>query len=68
MSVQDKIQRTVLPIPDQPHAGLTTYDAKDPDIVVPLMISDFKIGLLGRGKPVPKIPLTEFAVLLPFEP
>jgi hypothetical protein len=22
--------RTVLPIPDRPHVGLTTYDAKDP--------------------------------------
>jgi hypothetical protein len=28
MSDQDTIQRTVLPIPDQPHVGLTTYDAK----------------------------------------
>jgi len=32
---QDKIQRTVLPIPDQPHVGLTTYDAKDPDTKYP---------------------------------
>jgi len=31
----DKIQRTVLPIPDQPHVGLTTYDAKDPDTKYP---------------------------------
>src|SRR3954464_5123704 len=30
MSAQDEIQRTVLPMPDQPHVGLTTYDAKDP--------------------------------------
>ena len=29
MSSNDRIQRTVLPIPDQPHVGLTTYDAKD---------------------------------------
>ncbi len=35
MSEQDKIQRTVLPIPDQPHVGLTTYDAKDPDTKYP---------------------------------
>lgn len=35
MSKQDKIQRTVLPIPDQPHVGLTTYDAKDPDTTFP---------------------------------
>ena len=26
----DKLQRSVLPIPDRNHAGLTTYDAKDP--------------------------------------
>ena len=32
---EDKIQRTVLPIPDQPHVGLTTYDAKDPDTKYP---------------------------------
>ena len=30
MSSQDDIQRSVLPIPDQPRAGLITYDAKDP--------------------------------------
>ena len=35
MTSQDKIQRTVLPIPDQPHVGLTTYDAKDPDTKYP---------------------------------
>ena len=35
MSEQDKVQRTVLPIPDQPHVGLTTYDAKDPDTKYP---------------------------------
>jgi arylsulfatase len=35
MSSQDKISRTVLPIPDQPHVGLTTYDAKDPDTKFP---------------------------------
>ncbi|MFZ4675697.1 MAG: sulfatase-like hydrolase/transferase [Nodosilinea sp.] len=35
MSSQDQIQRTVLPIPDQPHVGLTTYDAKDPDTSYP---------------------------------
>ena len=27
--------RQVLPIPDQPHVGLVTYDAKDPDTVFP---------------------------------
>jgi arylsulfatase A-like enzyme len=35
MSSQDKIQRTVLPVPDQPHVGLTTYDAKNPDTKYP---------------------------------
>jgi arylsulfatase A-like enzyme len=36
----DHVQRTVLPIPDRPHTGLVTYDAKDPDTsfapIVPL--------------------------------
>src|ERR1700738_189115 len=35
MSSQDKIQRTVLPIPDQPRTGLVTYDAKDPNTKFP---------------------------------
>src|SRR5437868_12467434 len=35
MSAQDDIQRTILPIPDRPHVGLTTYDAKDPDTKFP---------------------------------
>ena len=35
MSSQDDIHRTVLPIPDQAHVGLTTYDAKDPDTKYP---------------------------------
>ena len=35
MSTQDKIQRTVLPIPDQAYMGLITYDAKDPDRYFP---------------------------------
>jgi arylsulfatase A-like enzyme len=29
------IQRSALPIPDRPHVGLTTYDAKDPDTSYP---------------------------------
>ncbi len=32
---QDKIQRSILPIPDVPHVGVTTYDAKDPDTKFP---------------------------------
>ena len=35
MSTQDNISRAVLPIPDQPCVGLTTYDAKDPDTKFP---------------------------------
>src|SRR5713226_5375983 len=35
MTDQDKIQRTVLPIPDQPRTGLVTYDAKDPETKFP---------------------------------
>src|SRR5512139_2060116 len=38
MSAQDKIQREVLPIPDIPHVGLTTYDAKDPDTRYPPIV------------------------------
>ncbi len=30
MSLQDKVQRSILPIPDAQHVGVTTYDAKDP--------------------------------------
>jgi hypothetical protein len=29
------LPRTVLPIPERPHAGLVTYDAKDPDTSFP---------------------------------
>ncbi len=35
MAAQDTIQRTVLPVPDRPYVGLTTYDAKDPDTEYP---------------------------------
>jgi arylsulfatase len=35
MNDQDKLQRTVLPIPDQTRIGLTTYDAKDPETKYP---------------------------------
>jgi len=39
-SEPDDLQRTVLPVPDQAHRGLVTYDAKDPDTsfepIVPL--------------------------------
>jgi arylsulfatase A-like enzyme len=31
----DPVQREILPIPDQPYAGLITYDAKDPDTSFP---------------------------------
>jgi hypothetical protein len=26
-----RVQREILPIPDQPYAGFVAYDAKDPD-------------------------------------
>ncbi len=35
MSDDAKIQRNILPIPDQPQVGLMTYDAKDPDTKFP---------------------------------
>jgi arylsulfatase A-like enzyme len=35
MDARNKIQREILPIPDMPHVGLTTYDAKDPDTWYP---------------------------------
>jgi len=31
----DKVERSILPIPDMPHVGLTTYDAKDPNTKYP---------------------------------
>ena len=34
-SPTDKIPRSILPIPDVQHVGLTTYDAKDPDTKFP---------------------------------
>jgi arylsulfatase A-like enzyme len=38
MNDQDKIQRTVLPIPDQPRKGLILYDAKDPENKYPPIV------------------------------
>lgn len=35
MSIPDEIQRSILPIPDAKHVGLTTYDAKDPETKFP---------------------------------
>jgi arylsulfatase A-like enzyme len=32
---RDSVAREVLPIPDRPHTGLTTYDAKDPETSFP---------------------------------
>ena len=34
-SDQPEVRRDILPIPDVPHVGLTTYDAKDPDTSYP---------------------------------
>ena len=33
--VDSRVERSILPIPDQPQFGLTTYDAKDPDTKYP---------------------------------
>jgi arylsulfatase A-like enzyme len=35
MSSRDTLQRSILPIPDVQHVGVTTYDAKDPDTKFP---------------------------------
>ena len=35
MSADDKVQRSILPIPDVQHVGVTMYDAKDPDTKFP---------------------------------
>jgi arylsulfatase A-like enzyme len=35
MSAEDKVQRSILPIPDAQYVGVTTYDAKDPDTKFP---------------------------------
>lgn len=35
MSKKDKVRREVLPIPDKPYMGFTTFDAKDPDTHFP---------------------------------
>ncbi|MFL7790832.1 MAG: arylsulfatase [Anaerolineae bacterium] len=35
MTSNHEIQREILPIPDTPHVGLTTYDARDPDTRYP---------------------------------
>jgi len=46
---QDKIDRTVLPIPDRPRTGLITYDAKDPETHYP------KITQLRPPKGAPNV-------------
>src|SRR5215469_7112325 len=35
VKTEDNLRRSVLPIPDVPRTGLTTYDAKDPDTKYP---------------------------------
>ena len=45
----DALQRSVLPIPDRTHVGLTTYDAKDPDTSYP------PIRDSGRPKGAPNV-------------
>jgi hypothetical protein len=36
--------RSVLPIPERRHVGLTTYDAKDPDTSFPPIVVQLDIG------------------------
>jgi arylsulfatase len=38
MSTPDNVQRSVLPIPDQPRSGVVLYDAKDPENKYPPII------------------------------
>src|SRR5688572_25826383 len=38
MSSPETTQRSILPIPDVHHVGLTTYDAKDPDTKFPPIV------------------------------
>jgi arylsulfatase A-like enzyme len=38
MSNAEDIQRSILPIPDAQHVGLTTFDAKDPDTKYPPIV------------------------------
>jgi arylsulfatase len=38
----DRHERSMLPIPDRPSRGLTTYDAKDPDTAFPPMSPWFR--------------------------
>ncbi len=45
----DKVSRTILPIPDRAHVGLTTYDARDPDTKYP------PIGQLRPPKGAPNL-------------
>jgi len=35
MAAEQPLSRTILPIPDPQHVGLTTYDAKDPNTKYP---------------------------------
>lgn len=35
MAGNDGVARTVLPIPERGHVGLTTFDAKDPNTAFP---------------------------------
>ena len=39
MNSEDTVQRSILPIPDSQHVGVTTYDAKDPDTKYPPITS-----------------------------
>ena len=46
-SQSEKIQRSILPIPDRQHVGLTTYDAKDPETKYPPIVpAGIVVGLV----------------------
>lgn len=38
MPTSENTSRAVLPVPDRPHTGLVTYDAKDPDTAFPPIV------------------------------
>ena len=46
------LPRTDLPIPDRPHTGLVTYDARDPDTAFP-PIAPLRPPAVGAPHPPP---------------
>ena len=64
MTSDDRHLRAVLPIPDRPAHGLTTYDAKDPDTSFPPIeplrppegAPNVLVVLLETSASVPRVP------------